>query len=199
MVNHVNDKKWNSVEHYWVRNGVCTADKDYKVRGVPHCLLVDLNGVIVWMGHPLTRNLEEDLTNLLAGKVLEVKPEDDEYDDEEPEEEKKEDEKNIDMDVAKVAVDTFIADTKALLEGSEFKESASKLMRAFLVLVNDTTCDLAKAGELRTAMHCHTSLVGPEKAFEKTQTACMAISHQEGAIWRNLEHMRKMKEFVIGL
>ena len=38
---------------------------------MPHVLLVDTNGTIVFMGHPSSRNLEEDIDALLAGKTLE--------------------------------------------------------------------------------------------------------------------------------
>ena len=31
LINHVEDKKWTSVEHYHVRNGKCTASGEYGV------------------------------------------------------------------------------------------------------------------------------------------------------------------------
>jgi len=71
LVSHIEEKKWTKVEHYHVRNGKCTADNEYGVKGVPHVLLVDTNGTIVYMGHPASRNLEEDIDALLAGKTLE--------------------------------------------------------------------------------------------------------------------------------
>ena len=69
---HVKDKKWTSVEQYWQNNGKNNANQDFKVNGIPFCILVDTHGKIVWKGHPATRNLEEDINNLLAGKVLAV-------------------------------------------------------------------------------------------------------------------------------
>jgi thiol-disulfide isomerase/thioredoxin len=63
--NHVEAKKWTSVEHYHVRNGKCVADKEYGVKGVPHVLIIDTHGVIVFMGHPASRKLEEDIDTLL--------------------------------------------------------------------------------------------------------------------------------------
>jgi len=43
----------------------------YGVRGVPHVLLVDKEGRIVFKGHPASRpNLEQDLDDLAAGKSL---------------------------------------------------------------------------------------------------------------------------------
>jgi len=68
--NHVQNKGWTKVEHYWVRNGKCTADKDYGVRGVPHCVLLDTNGKIVFIGHPASRTLEEDIDKLLKGETI---------------------------------------------------------------------------------------------------------------------------------
>lgn len=43
--NHINTKGWTNVEHYHVRNGKCTADKEFGVQGVPHTALVDTNGI----------------------------------------------------------------------------------------------------------------------------------------------------------
>lgn len=71
LVSHIEDKNWKKVEHYHVRNGKCTADQEYGVQGVPHVLLVDTNGTIVFMGHPSSRKLEEDIDALLACKTLE--------------------------------------------------------------------------------------------------------------------------------
>ena len=70
LKNHIVDKKWTSVEHYHVRNDVCTGDKEYGVKGVPHVLLVDTHGSIVFMGHPATRDLEKDIDALLKGETL---------------------------------------------------------------------------------------------------------------------------------
>lgn len=49
------------VEHYHVSNGKCTAAEDYGAEGVPHVLLVDTNGTIVFIGHPASRKLEADI------------------------------------------------------------------------------------------------------------------------------------------
>jgi hypothetical protein len=68
--NHVEKKGWTKVEHYHVRTPGCSADKDYGVNGVPHVLLVDTNGKIVFVGHPASRNLEEDINALLKGDTL---------------------------------------------------------------------------------------------------------------------------------
>lgn len=67
---HVEAKGWGLVEHYHVRNGKCVADKEFGVQGVPHVALVDKAGKIVFVGHPASRKLEEDIDALLAGKTL---------------------------------------------------------------------------------------------------------------------------------
>ena len=53
-----------------MRTAGCTADKDYGVQGVPHVLLVDTKGKIVFVGHPASRKLEEDIDKLLKGETL---------------------------------------------------------------------------------------------------------------------------------
>jgi len=50
--NHITSKNWTSPEHYHVRKAGCKASDEYGVQGVPHCLLVDTEGTIIWMGHP---------------------------------------------------------------------------------------------------------------------------------------------------
>ena len=67
---HVEAKGWTKVEHYHVRTAGCTADKDYGVNGVPHVVLVDTTGKIVYVGHPASRNLEEDINTLLKGESI---------------------------------------------------------------------------------------------------------------------------------
>lgn len=57
LKNHVNDKGWTSVEHYWRDKSDCS--KQYNVQGVPCVMLIDKTGKIVFKGHPASRvNLE---------------------------------------------------------------------------------------------------------------------------------------------
>ena len=65
LANHVNKNKWSSIEHYQ------DADKinltKYNIRGVPHIMLVDKQGNIVYRGHPEKRkNLAEDINRLAS-------------------------------------------------------------------------------------------------------------------------------------
>lgn len=70
VVSHVADKKWTSVEHYHRAKSNCS--EVYGVKGVPHVLIVDKSGTIVFKGHPAGRpNLEADLTALAKGEVPE--------------------------------------------------------------------------------------------------------------------------------
>jgi Thioredoxin-like len=68
VVSHVKAKQWEKVEHF--QRAGSTASADYGVTGVPHVVLVDGNGKIVFAGHPATRKLEEDIDTLLKGEKL---------------------------------------------------------------------------------------------------------------------------------
>ena len=68
--NHVESRGWTKVEHYHVRTAGCTADKDFGVNGVPHVLLIDTKGKIVYVGHPSSRDLEVDINTLLKGEEI---------------------------------------------------------------------------------------------------------------------------------
>jgi thiol-disulfide isomerase/thioredoxin len=70
LKNHIEAKKWEKIEHYQISNGVCQADEDHGIRGIPHVLLVDIQGVIVYKGHPASRNLEQDIDALLKGEKI---------------------------------------------------------------------------------------------------------------------------------
>jgi Thioredoxin-like len=57
---HVESKGWTKVEHYRCGED-STAQKDFNIEGVPHCVLINTEGKIVWIGHPSERNLEADI------------------------------------------------------------------------------------------------------------------------------------------
>lgn len=50
VVKRVNDKKWTSIEHYFVDNGSSIAE--FKIQGIPHVMLVNKKGEVVFKGHP---------------------------------------------------------------------------------------------------------------------------------------------------
>jgi len=69
MVKHVNNKGWTSVEHYHRHKSDCS--DVYGVQGVPHVILIDTKGRMVFIGHPATRkDLEADFDTLLKGEPL---------------------------------------------------------------------------------------------------------------------------------
>ena len=68
VVKHVKAKKWTTVEHF--HKGGSTADEDYGCQGVPHVVLVDTTGKVVYIGHPASRELEKDIETLLRGEPL---------------------------------------------------------------------------------------------------------------------------------
>jgi thiol-disulfide isomerase/thioredoxin len=149
---HVNEKKWTSVEHYWVRNGACTASDEYGVQGVPHVLLIDTDGVIVFMGHPANRDIEKDIDALLKGEKLtgagcEAAGGD-------AEDNAASDSKGTIADVEK-----FKAETKDWVV--TMKDRASKLQRAFLVMTCDQTHNFSK-DSVSCDITVHTVIMGGE-------------------------------------
>jgi len=70
VVSHVNNKGWTSVKHFHRAKSDCS--DVYKVGGVPHVMILDKEGKIVFKGHPANRkDLAKDFNDLLEGKELE--------------------------------------------------------------------------------------------------------------------------------
>jgi hypothetical protein len=67
-VKHVKAKMWEKVEHFHQAGSSCS--EDYGVQGVPHVVLVDIEGKIAYIGHPAATNLEENIETLLKGGKL---------------------------------------------------------------------------------------------------------------------------------
>jgi hypothetical protein len=135
----VEEKKWTSVEHYHRAGSNCS--EVYSVRGVPHVMLVDQDGVIVFKGHPATRKLEEDLDALSKGEKLTgegIKNEPDAPSTEEEKPKAKEGFKEIDLNKANAEVDDFKKFCENLKTNESFKAAAEKVPRAFNVLVIQT-------------------------------------------------------------
>ncbi len=67
---YVKKRGWNHVRHLWTgqanRTGFKSpAAKKFGINGVPTAILIDPNGVIVWRGHPKSRNIETQIDELL--------------------------------------------------------------------------------------------------------------------------------------
>lgn len=70
VTNHITAKGWTSPIHYHRAKSNCS--DVYQVRGVPHVLIVDKTGKIVFKGHPANRkDLAKDFNDLLDDKALE--------------------------------------------------------------------------------------------------------------------------------
>lgn len=116
------------MEHYHIRNGTCTSDKQHNISGVPHCLIVDTEGTIVFKGHPSTRKFEEDFAKLLNGEKITgtgtgAKT-------------VVEENSTVDAETAKKALECFTLATKEFcLENKE--KLKGKYQRGFLVLVDE--------------------------------------------------------------
>jgi len=68
--NHITNKGWLKPIHYHRAKSSCS--DVYQVRGVPHVMIVDKNGKIVFKGHPAGRqDLVKDFNDLLEDKTLE--------------------------------------------------------------------------------------------------------------------------------
>ena len=59
------EKDWLNIEHYHVAQDKCTAIKNYASDSLPHLVLIDKTGKIVYTGHPSSRNFEEDIDALV--------------------------------------------------------------------------------------------------------------------------------------
>lgn len=68
ITKHVEAKGWKKVEHF--HRDKSSASSDYGAKGVPHVVLVDTHGKIVFIGHPATRELEKDIDTLLKGEEI---------------------------------------------------------------------------------------------------------------------------------
>ena len=176
--NHVKTKGWEKVEHYHVRNGKCTADKDYGVQGVPHVLLVDTHGKIVFMGHPASRKIEEDIDKLLKDEKLTGEgTKGTGADDEEDSGSKK---VATTEEILKFKSDTAEWVTKV-------KDKCSSIQRAFLVMTSDQALNLDD-GTLKTkTTTVHTVLMGPKEAVDVAHEECK--KHNQGN-WENRDQVR---------
>ena len=119
--NHVEAKKWTSVEHYHTKTQGCQASDIFGIRGVPHVLLVDKEGTIVFRGHPAKRpDLVADFNTLLEGGKLSGVGEPEAAAEGEGEGKGK----GVDIDdaTAKAASEKFWKDTKEMMdkEGDKF-------------------------------------------------------------------------------
>ena len=70
LLKHIIYEGWTTIDHYLSAEGSKNPVNQYGVKGVPHVLLVDKNGNVVFKGHPAGRNLEQDIEKLLNDEKL---------------------------------------------------------------------------------------------------------------------------------
>jgi len=167
---HVESKKWTSVEHYF-RAG-SDASAVYSVRGVPHVMLLDKNGTIVFKGHPAGRTLEADIETLLADKPLEgdnvftgAKKEDGADATDNKDAGIPEGAKDVDAEAINAEIDAFKAVGEELQKDEEMKKHAKSMQRAFCVMVFTQTY-MPKAGKTVGKYENYRVLVGPQASLD---------------------------------
>jgi len=174
--NHVENKGWKAVEHYHIRREGCVADKEHGIQGVPHVVLVDTKGKIVYKGHPASRELEKDINDLLAEKEITgagTQPSGAAASEESAGSGKSDDE-------YKAAAEKFAEDGKACMEAN--KDLFAKFQRAFLVLVHESKLDYA-SGKWSNKMTCHTQLMGKADDIKAAKELLGAINKND--CWEN--------------
>jgi hypothetical protein len=134
VVKHVEAKNWGKVEHFHRAGSSCS--KDYGVNGVPHVVLVDAQGKIAYVGHPMSINLESSIETLLKGENLGASGGDDD---------EEEGESFSDLDLAKIREEMVNWDSKVseISQIPDLKSSTAMLMRDFVVVIRETKYDSA--------------------------------------------------------
>lgn len=174
VVTHVDNKGWTSVEHYHRAKSNCS--DVYKVNGVPHVMLIDTKGKIVYKGHPASRpNLEADFDALLKGETLDCTPKEDAADGDSKDEKKDivygENEEDLSserlVEINK-EIDAFKESGKEIQADEGLKATYKNLRRAFCVFVMMTKyypVHKKTVGKFEN----YRVLVGPKDDVEKTK------------------------------
>jgi thiol-disulfide isomerase/thioredoxin len=184
--NHVDSKGWGAVTHYYRAKSTCS--DVYGVKGVPHVMLVDREGTIVFKGHPAGRpNLEEDLTKLANGEVLTgqgIEKLQQEAAEDKPAELKVE-EGFAELDSAKIMteMEEFKKVTAGLQQREDLKEAAKKLQRAFCVIVYQQSIhpnkkSYAKYENWRVLVGEKESVQKLKEAFESEVKGSFTVNNQ---------------------
>lgn len=177
IVKHVESKKWESVEHYHRAKSDCS--KVYSVNGVPHVMLIDQQGKIVFKGHPSTRpDLEKDLDTLRKGEKLtgpgaaEDKPAeaDKKEDTEKADDEAPEGFKDLDVDTIKKELEDFKVVAAEFQKNDELKKAAKDMQRSFCVMVVNSQFN-PKTRKTFSSYKNYRVLVGKQENIDTLQAA----------------------------
>ena len=180
--NHVEAKGWTKVEHYHVRTAGCTADKDYGVNGVPHVLLVDTTGKIVFVGHPASRDIEADINTLLEGGTLTGEGTGAQAGNNDAAEGKALDEEKINA-----AKDDFVKHSKSFMV--ENSDECKKLARGFIVLVDEATYDV-RTHKSTHDITCITQLMGQQAVCDSLKEKAEKWNKNE--CWKNKDTIKAL-------
>lgn len=169
MVDHVNNKKWNSVEHYHRHKSDCS--EVYGVQGVPHVLLLDTHGRIVFKGHPATRkDLEADFDTLLKGEKLTgegawVEGNAAGAADDAAEEVEEGFKTDLDADKVSEEVAQFKATAERWIGDKDTTEKTAGMARNFCVMTVEENYD-PKTGKMAIRFCNHRVIVGPQEKVD---------------------------------
>jgi thiol-disulfide isomerase/thioredoxin len=165
LKSHVESKGWEQVEHFF--RGKSNASEVYSVQGVPHVMLIDKTGKIVFKGHPANRpNLEEDFDTLrnggtISGEGCAAAEKVEGGEEPIPEGYIEMDPKELEEDIAAAS-----AGIEELTKDSEVTEIAKQCPRAFCVLVVDQQYSPA-TGKTLVKYECYKVLVGSQENIDK--------------------------------
>lgn len=184
LKSHVESKKWTSVKHYF--RGASKASEQYGVNGVPHVMLIDKTGKIVFKGHPASRpDLKGDMEKLAAGEMPAGLGGAAAGGDEKEEE--------LEPSNVKLSLDECLAEAKDFADNTqqklldELKETCTGMPRAFCVSTVNASTSVA-TGKQSVQYHSHRVLVGPG---DKVDTA---LAKMKELINNNAEVLEKTQK-----
>lgn len=168
VVKHVEAKGWNKVEHYHRADSNCS--EVYSVQGVPHVMLIDQNGKIVFKGHPANRpDLEADLDTLAKGEAITGKGTEEEN---APKEdgEKNDSGKELDPQKIKEEVEVFKRQMGEFQKNEELSKLAKEMPRSFCVITVESAYD-PKTEKTTFDYTNHRVLVGKQESIDALKKA----------------------------
>lgn len=174
----IKERDWNDLEFFHVRNGVSKADEMYAAHlGVPHSLIVDKTGKIVFYGHPQHRDeIEQDIILLRGGGKISGNGTDKEV-------------VKAKKHTERAAIDLFVKETKEMIDKPETIEKSVELMRAFLAMTVDEIHNL-KDGTIKNEVQVSTILMGPKVNIDECKILCE--EHSQIATFENLDQIEAL-------
>ena len=160
---YIEEQQLTLIEHYHVRNGLCDAEIEFGVKGIPIATLVGKEGIIAFTGHSAKRDFEVDIYNLLEGKELTgegVETGDPVEDDDGawiP---------NIDDAVAELVLDRFEASSLRLFNSADVRRTAADMQRCLCVLVHEQR-HACRVDKREHKMNFYSVLAGKQESIDQ--------------------------------